>query len=128
MKTVTKYKTIGKTYKSYRVGGIIVGGVGHSQNNAIGDKGVPVVSMSSYLSSGGKYISHDKHAEIESGEIIVNKETAMKLDHLVNEFDECGCPDKLIALGALMKEALMNTVDQTCRTKCEFDGSLRKMK
>ena len=73
-------------------------------------------------------ISQTALAEIESKELIFNKETADKLDLLVNEYNECGCPGKLVLLGELVFNALKNTTDETCRTACEFKPKLDKIK
>lgn len=112
----------------YRVGGIIAGGVDHSQKNSIGDMGIPVVPVAQYLKSGGKYDKNSKVAEVEQKEIVFNKETALKIDELVDQYNDCKCPGKLLALGNLIKEALKNTSDETCRISCEFKPKLDKIK
>lgn len=109
----------------YELGGIIVGGALHSEKNEIGDKGVPVVH-----SFNNKYDKRNKTAEIERGEILFNKETALKIEKLVNEYNECGCKHKLVQLGQIVKEALKNVVDKQCELNniCEIDFNLRKIK
>lgn len=114
--------------KLFKHGGIIAGGVLHSQKNKIGDKGIPVVPVNSYMKSGGKYNKNDKLAEIESSELIFYKETADKIDKLVDEYIDCGCPDKLVQLGKVVHLALKSTTDETCRTQCEFKPKLDKIK
>lgn len=123
-----KYRRLGRQIPKYRIGGTIVGGVGHDENNMIGDKGVPVVLSAGYLATGGKYIPQDKHAEIESEELIITRETADKMDQLIEEYDSCECPGKLILLGQLIKQALKATSDETCRTKCVYKPLLNKIK
>lgn len=112
----------------YKMGGIIVGGVGHNQKNNIGDYGVPVVPTFAFMKSGGKYDKTVKIAEIEDSELIFNLETAQNIEKLVDEYLECGCTGKLIALGSIVKEALKNTSDETCRTGCRFESKLKTIK
>jgi hypothetical protein len=112
----------------YELGGIIVGGALHSENNQIGDKGVPVISRN-FFEQGG-YNKKHKTAEIERGEILFNKETAVKIERLINEYTSCGCQGKLLLLGKLVKEALRNTQDKQCELNdiCEIDINLKKIK
>ena len=114
--------------RSFKQGGIIAGGVLHSEKNQLGDKGIPVVPMNSFMKEGGKYDKNAKLAEIEAAEIIFFKETANQIDTLVDEYIDCGCGGKLIALGKLVHEAFKSTTDETCRTKCEFKPKLDKIK
>lgn len=112
----------------FKLGGIIAGGVSHDEANLIGDKGIPVVSYNSYMKKGGKYDLKDKTAEVESEEIVFTKETAEKIDKLVDEYENCKCPKKLVALGELIKKALKSTTDETCRTQCKFEPALKSIK
>ncbi len=113
---------------SYKMGGIIAAGVGHNENNSIGDKGIPLIPAYSYHQSGGKYIKSMKLAEVESEEIVFNVETAQNINRLVEEYEGCGCPDKLVTLGKVVLEALSNTKDQTCKTGCKFKPKLEILK
>lgn len=115
----------GGTYGMYRFGGIIPDGVLHTDKNMIGDKGIPVVPVKSFYKEGGSYNRREKLAEIEKEEIMWTAETAKAIDALVNAYDECGCDMKLVALGKLVKHALRNTIDETCRTKCVYEPKLR---
>lgn len=114
--------------KKYELGGIIIGGALHSENNKIGDKGVPVIPIRKFKQGG--YNKNDKIAEIERGEILFNRETSMKIEQLVNEYDSCGCNGKLLMLGKLVKEALSKTNDKQCEINniCELDFKLSKLK
>jgi len=94
----------------YKLGGIIVGGVLHSEKNKIGDKGVPVVTRF----TNGKYDKRFKTAEIERGEIIFNRETSLKIEKLINDYNDCGCNMKLIELGKLVKLAIDQLDDKQC--------------
>lgn len=141
-KGISGYKTGGKftfknggligqsnpTVRMFKHGGIIVGGVLHSQKNEIGDKGVPVVPVESFMKEGGKYNKNTKIAEIEAFEAIFSKETSDELDKLVDEYNDCKCPGKLLLLGQLIYNALKNTTDETCRTACEYKPKLDKLK
>lgn len=114
--------------KKFKVGGIVAGGVGHDDYNEIGDRGIPVVSVKSFMKQGGKYDRKHKRAEVESEEIVFNRETAVKIDKLVDEYNSCKCKNKLISLGNLIIEALKNTTDETCRTGCKFEPKLKNIK
>lgn len=114
--------------KSYKHGGIIVGGVGHNEKNELGDHGVPVVSSVSFIFSGGKYNQHAKTAEIESDEIIFNLETADAIDRLIDEYDDCKCPNKLLELGSIVKEAVSQLEDKTCVKECKFEPKLKQLR
>ena len=116
-----------KKYSKYELGGIIAGGVLHSEKNKLGDNGIPVVPLKDF-SKGGKYDKNTKIAEVEKEEIVFTAETANKIDKLVDEYNDCGCPVKLVNLGKLIYEALKNTSDETCRVKCEFKPKLDKIK
>jgi len=115
----------GRTLKD---GGIIAGGVAHAENNNIGDKGIPVVSIESYNTNNGKYIKSDKQVEVESEEIVFNEETSLKINKLVEEYNTCKCEGKLRLLGQVILEATRNLVDETCRTSCKFESKLQKIK
>ena len=117
----------GVPYKSHKLGGIITGGVGHDERNAIGDQGIPVVPTEEF-EKGGKYNKEHKVAEIEDGEIIFNKETADKIDKLVDEYADCKCPGKLVQLGKLIKEAIGELSDETCRRECKYVPKLKQIK
>jgi hypothetical protein len=114
-------------YKTFEIGGIIAGGVLHSEKNELGDRGIPVIPIQ-HLKQGGEYDKNTKVAEIEKEEIIFTAETALEIDKLVDEYNDCKCPMKLVDLGKLVFEALKNTSDETCRTKCEFKPKLDKIK
>ena len=109
-------------FVKYEVGGIIVGGVGHNEQNNIGDRGVPVVDSNYFMKSGGKYNKNTKSAEIEDGEIMFNVETAEKIEELVNKYTECKCQLVLEQLGQLLIEALKKTKDMNCERagKCNL--------
>ena len=109
-------------------GGIIAGGVGHANRNNIGDYGIPVVPINSYMQNGGKYIADDKKVEVESEEIVFNKETSDKIDQLVDEYNGCGCSGKLQMLGSVILDAVKNLKDETCRTECKFEPKLKEIR
>ena len=111
----------------FRYGGIIAGGVGHDEKNDLGDRGIPVVDYTEF-EKGGRYSKDIKHAEVESKELVFNKETADKINSLVKAYDGCLCPGKLVELGRVVKEALKITTDETCRTGCEFTPQMNKIK
>lgn len=129
MKIQKQYRTIGiqPKFQTFRNGGIIVGGVLHSEKNNMGDFGVPVVPLDSF-NNGGKYIKNHKIAEIEKEELILNRETSSKIERLMKEYDECGCGNKLIQIGLIVKDALKNTSDETCRVECKYEPMLRNIK
>lgn len=134
MKTIFSYSKVKKTqvpkarYAIRKHGGIIAGGVGHAEKNMIGDNGIPVVPIKSYMQSGGKYIRNDKKVEVESEEIVFNKETSDSIDKLVDEYNDCGCSGKIMMLGQVVMEAVRNLVDETCRTDCKFEPKLSKIR
>jgi len=123
-----KARRVSKKVPMFEYGGIIAGGVGHAEKNSIGDRGIPVVHAGLYLKKGGTYSKEQKEAEVESKEIVFNLKTADQIDKLIEEYAECGCPGKLVMLGQLVKEALKNTKDQTCRDSCEFEPKLKQIK
>lgn len=127
MKINKQYRQFNNSkYQVLKHGGIIVGGVLHSEKNHIGDFGVPVVPSESYLKGG--YIKNHKVAEIEKEELILNKETTQIIERLIKEYDDCLCGMKLVKIGMIIKEALKNVSDETCRVECKYDPILRKIK
>jgi hypothetical protein len=112
--------------KLFKHGGIIAGGVSHSQNNQLGDKGIPVIPIENYKANGGKYDKNYKIAEIEHRELILYKQSAEQVDKLVDEYIDCGCPGKLVALGKYITSILPNIEDKAC----EINGycELKKVK
>lgn len=129
MKINRLYRTLTSQpkFQRFRHGGVIVGGVLHSEKNSIGDYGVPVVPLESF-NNGGKYVKNHKIAEIEKEELILNKETSSKIEYLIKEYEGCGCGNKLVEIGIIMKDALKNTSDETCRVECKYDPILRNIK
>lgn len=95
--------------KKYELGGIITGGVLHSENNKIGDKGIPLVPKNIK-----EYDKSLKIAEIEKGEIIIRKRYAEDVNLLVNKYLDCKCPMVLLQLGRLSKYVIDNLSDNQC--------------
>lgn len=88
-----------KKFDKFELGGIITGGVLHSERNELGDKGIPLIPI-------GKERSYNKNlkiAEIEKGEIIIRKRYAEDINRLIDEYEDCGCPMVLLQLGKLVK-------------------------
>lgn len=99
-----------KSFNKYEAGGIITGGVLHTERNELGDKGIPLIPI-------GKEKAYDKNlkiAEIEKGEIIIRKRYAEDINRLVDEYEECGCPMVLLQLGKLVKFVVDNLTDKQC--------------
>lgn len=115
-------------FKRYQLGGIIIGGALHSEKNEIGDRGVPVIPINKYKKGG--YNKYHKIAEIERGEILFNRETSIKIENLIDEYDSCGCKKKLVEIGKLVKQAILNLEDKQCEINniCELDSKLSKIK
>lgn len=134
MKSIFSYSKVKKnrfpkaSYISRKHGGIIAEGVAHAQKNNIGDNGIPVVPINSYLKSGGRYLKEEKKVEVESEEIVFNKETSDGINRLVNEYNDCKCSGKIFSLGQIIMEAVRNLVDETCRTDCKFEPKLSKIR
>lgn len=102
-------------FPTYKAGGIITKGVLHSEYNNLGDKGVPAVPQS--LTS---YDRKHKLFEVEIGEIIFNKETALKIENLVNNQIKNKNDNNLYELGKLTLLAIKNLDDKTCDSGCKF--------
>jgi len=98
---------------AFRDGGtlnVIPDGVLHSQNNELGDKGIPVVMIPEHESEEFK-----KVAEIERDEIIFTLEVSEKLEEYAEKLASGKITEEeLLAAGKLIvDEILNNTVDMT---------------
>lgn len=107
---------------------IIAGGVAHSEKNSIGDRGIPVVTLIGYEKAGNKYNREFKTAELESEEIVLSASATRSVLALIETYQACKCPKKLLEIGQLMKEELKNIKDETCRTGCKFEPIIRKIR
>ncbi|MCS7316958.1 MAG: hypothetical protein NZZ41_01360 [Candidatus Dojkabacteria bacterium] len=98
-----------KIYK-YELGGIITGGVLHSEKNELGDKGIPLIPIGKEK----QYNKNLKIAEIEKGEIIIRRRYSEEINRLVDEYEKCKCPIILLQLGKLVKFVVDNLSDKQC--------------
>lgn len=99
-----------KSVRKFEIGGIITGGVLHSERNELGDKGIPLIP----IGKESQYSKHLKIAEIEKGEIIIRKKYAEEINELVDEYEKCKCPMVLLSLGKLVKFVIDNLSDKQC--------------
>jgi hypothetical protein len=89
---------------------IIPRGVLHSQNNQIGDKGMPIIDFKG-----------NKKAEIEKNELITTREVTKEIENLVNKYNIDKDPETLRKLGHFTyHQILNNTVDKS--------GAFKKLK
>lgn len=131
---VTKWEQGGMLSKpsneipSFKLGGIIAGGVAHAEKNKIGDRGIPVVPLYEFKKLGGKYNPQHKLAEIESKELILHSESAEQIQKKVEEYLATKDPSILEELGSLTYSTLQEVTDETCRTGCRFEPQMKRIK
>ncbi len=87
--------------RRYKQGGVILGGLKHSQQGAISN-GNPGIGDTG-----------EKEIEVEESEFLMSKSDSTQLESLVAQYDKDKSDKTLAALGKLMQKAILTSNDQT---------------